>query len=86
MITNFWDWMYTSVNNALSVLNTLYNNSTMKPFFDLLLVIVGIGVIMKFILAPLLGFGIVGASDRAADEYNRKQKNKPQDAEYRSIK
>lgn len=74
MITNFWNWLTTAVTNATSVLSTMYSNSTMRPFFDLLLIVAGIGVVIKFILAPLLGIGIgfignaAGSSDRAQNK------------------
>ena len=78
MITNFWNWIYTSVNNAISILTRIYQNSEISPFFDLLLVVVGIGVIIKFILSPILGSSLSKASDRASKE-------RPRDAEYRKI-
>lgn len=55
MIDNFWTWIYNSVNAALSTLNTIYENETMNPFFNLFLVVVAIAVIMKFIVQPMLG-------------------------------
>lgn len=77
MITNFWNWMYSSVQAAISYLTTIYQNSEMSPFFNLLLVVVGTGVIIKFILSPLLGSTLSGASDKA--------KKRAKDAEYREI-
>lgn len=79
MITNFWNWMYQTVQSAINTLNTIYSNSEFTPFFNLLLVVVGIGVIIKFILSPLLGTSLSGASDKA----QRASKNKPRDANYR---
>lgn len=73
MITNFWNWISTSVQNGLNMLNTIITNSEISPFIDLLLVVVGIGVIIKFILAPLLGLGFIGASDKAVDQYENKR-------------
>lgn len=64
MINTFWNWIVSTVTNAVNTLNSLYNNSTLHPFFELLLVIVGIGVILKFILFPLLGISYMGASDK----------------------
>lgn len=55
MITNFWNWLYQAVNNAISILNTMYQNSTFQPFFQLLIVIVAVGVVMKYIVWPMLG-------------------------------
>lgn len=78
MIQHFWDWMFTTVRAAIQTLTTIYQNSEFSPFFDLLLVVVGIGVIIKFILSPLLGTSLSGASDKAA-------KNRPRDAEYREV-
>lgn len=78
MITNFWNWMYQTVQTAINTLTTIYQNSEFTPFFNLLLIVVGIGVIIKFILSPLLGASLSGASDKA--------KNRPRDAEYREVK
>lgn len=71
MITNFWNWIYTSVNNAISILTTIYSNSEFAPFFNLLLVVVAIGVIIKFILSPLLGTSLSGASDKAGKDIEK---------------
>lgn len=65
VIERFWNWLNTSVNNALSILNTMYVNSTMKPFFDLFIVIVGVVVVIRFIIMPIIG-GSIG-SDHAKD-------------------
>lgn len=65
MITNFWNWIYQSVQSAINTLNTIYSNSEFSPFFNLLLVVVGIGVIIKFILSPLLGSSLSSSSDKA---------------------
>lgn len=81
MITNFWNWMYQTVQAAINTLNTIYSNSEFAPFFNLLLVIVGIAVIIKFILSPLLGTSLSSASDKA----QRSSKNKPRDANYRQV-
>lgn len=67
MIGQFWNWLYTSVSNALSMLNTMYSNSTMRPFFDLLIVIIAVGVIMRYIVMPMIG-------DRGSDKAKRKDK------------
>lgn len=88
MITHFWNWIYQSVNNAISILTTIYRNSEFSPFFDLLLVVVGIGVIIKFILSPLLGMGFIGSSDKASREYDARERqsiNTPKDANYRKV-
>lgn len=89
MINNFWTWMTSSVQNAVNLLQTMYNNTTLRPFFDLLLVVLGLGVIIKFILAPLLGIGIIGGSDKAEDQYNKKiaeqERETPKDAWYRKV-
>lgn len=63
MIENFWNWMYQTVGSALNTLNLMYSNSTMKPFFDLLIVIIGVAVIIRFIIKPMLGSS--GSSDKA---------------------
>lgn len=55
MIENFWNWIYQSVTSALNVFNTIYANETFAPFFNLLLVIVGVAVVMRFIVRPMLG-------------------------------
>lgn len=55
MITQFWTWMYQTVNSALSTLNQIYNNATMKPFFDFFILVVATFVIVKFIIHPLTG-------------------------------
>lgn len=55
MITNFWNWIFQSVNQAVSVLNTMYTNSIFTPFFNLFLVIIATGVIIRFIIKPLIG-------------------------------
>lgn len=68
MFTTFFDWLSRSVQNALSILSTIYQNSIMSPFFNLLLVIVALGVIIKFILSPLLGTSLSGASDKVRKE------------------
>lgn len=81
MIQNFWNWIYTSVNNAISILTTIYSNSEFSPFFNLLLVVVGIGVIIKFILSPLLGTAL----DKGSDKMKKYYKNKPRDASYRQL-
>lgn len=72
MITNFWTWLFSSVTNAVNMLNTFYNNSTMKPFYNLLLAVVGIGVIIKFVLAPLMGISLTGASDKVRTKIREK--------------
>lgn len=81
MITNFWNWMYQTVQSAINTLNTIYSNSEFSPFFNLLLVVVGIGVIIKFILSPLLGTSLSGASDKA----HRASNDRPRDANYRQV-
>lgn len=68
MFTTFFDWLSRSVQNALNILSTIYQNSIMAPFFNLLLVIVALGVIIKFILSPLLGTSLAGASDKVKDK------------------
>lgn len=68
MFTTFFDWLSRSVQNALSILSTIYQNSIMAPFFNLLLVIVALGVIIKFILSPLLGTSLSSASDKVRKE------------------
>lgn len=68
MITQFWNWLYTSVSNALNILNTMYSNATMKPFFDLLIIIVAVGVIMRYIIMPMVG-------DRGSDKAKRKDED-----------
>lgn len=68
MFTTFFDWLSRSVQNALSILSTIYQNSIMAPFFNLLLVIVAFGVIIKFILSPLLGTSLSGSSDKVRKE------------------
>lgn len=73
MITNFWNWFYASVNNGVNMLNTIIHNNEVAPFIALLLAVVGIGVIIKFILAPLLGLGFIGASDKAESNYEKKR-------------
>lgn len=85
MITEFWNWIFATVQNAVNTLNTFYNNTMFRPFFDLFLVVVGIGVIMKFIIHPLIASGFVGESDKAAKRYDTKMKNKAQDAEWRKV-
>lgn len=55
MIDTFWNWMFTSVNAALSTFNTIYQNQYFQPFFNLLLVVVGVAVVMRFIIRPMLG-------------------------------
>lgn len=64
MITNFWNWLYSSVTNAVNTLNVFYTNSELKPFYNLLLAVVGIAVILKYVLRPLLGISLTGASDK----------------------
>lgn len=64
MINTFWTWMYQTVNSALSTLNTMYTNSVMKPFFDVLIVVIATMVVIHFIIKPLVG-GHSGASDKA---------------------
>ncbi len=64
MITYFWNWMYQTVNSALSTLNTMYNNTIMKPFFDILIVVIATMVVIHFIIKPLIG-GSSGSSDKA---------------------
>lgn len=64
MITNFWNWLYSSVGNAVNTLSLLYQNSTLNPFFNLLLAVVGIGVIIKFVLSPLIGITLNAGSDK----------------------
>lgn len=81
MITNFWNWMYQTVQSAINTLNTIYSNSEFSPFFNLLLVVVGIGVIIKFILSPLLGTSLSGASDKA----HKASKDRPRDSNYRQV-
>lgn len=81
MITNFWNWMYQTVQAAINTLTTIYQNSEFTPFFNLLLVVVGIGVIIKFILSPLLGSSLSGASDKAV----KSSKNRPRDAHFREV-
>lgn len=61
MITDFWSWLYQAVNGALSWLNTAYNNDTMKPFFNLFLVVFAVSMIIKYLVNPMLG----GGSDKA---------------------
>lgn len=78
MITHFWDWLYTSVGSAISTLNRMVQSSELSPFFALLLVVVGIAVIIKYILSPLLGSSLSKASDEA-------RKDIPKDAEWRKI-
>ena len=73
MISNFWNWLYASVNNGVNILNTIIHNEEISPFIALLLVVLGIGVIIKFILAPLLGLGFIGASDKAVANYEKKR-------------
>lgn len=65
MIEEFWNWLYSSVNAALSTFNTIYNNSMFTPFFNIFLVVIGIGVIMKFIIRPMLGNS---GSDKVKEE------------------
>lgn len=55
MINTFWNWIYDSVSAALNVLTTIVSNETFAPFFNLFLVVVAVGVIMKFIVKPMLG-------------------------------
>lgn len=55
MIETFWNWIFTSVNAALSVFNTIYSNQYFQPFFNLLLIVVGVAVVMRFIVKPMLG-------------------------------
>lgn len=55
MIEAFWNWIFTSVNAALNVFNTIYQSSYFAPFFNLLLIVVGVAVVMRFIVKPLLG-------------------------------
>ena len=62
MITNFWNWMITTVTNGVNLLNTMVNSTTLKPFFDLFLVVAATIVIVKYILKPVLGYS---GSDKA---------------------
>lgn len=74
MINTFWDWIITTVSAAAQTLTNLYNNSMLNPFFNLLLVVVGVAVILKYILFPLFGISYSGASDmvnKAAKRRNR---------------
>lgn len=63
MINNFWNWLVEVTGNALNMLNTMYNNTTMKPFFDLALVVITTILIMTYIVWPLLTGG-KGSSDK----------------------
>lgn len=62
-IENMWQWIYSSVTNAVNVLNTMYNDSTMKPAFDILIVVIATGVLLKFIILPMFGLTISTGSD-----------------------
>lgn len=74
MITNFWNWILQSTNNALAILNRMVSNETLAPFFALFLVVFATAMIMKFIVFPLL-MGGSGASDLAEDiKYQNKKR------------
>lgn len=64
-IENMWSWIYTSVSNAVSTLNTIYTNSTMRPAFDILIVVIATGALLKFIILPLFGLSLSAGSDIA---------------------
>ena len=62
-IESMWQWIYSSVTNAVNVLNTMYTNSTMKPAFDILIVVIATGALLKFIILPMFGLSISAGSD-----------------------
>lgn len=55
MITNFWNWLITSVSAGVNILNQLVSNTELAPFFSLFLVVIATMVIVKFILKPIFG-------------------------------
>lgn len=55
MITNFWNWLITSVTAGVNILNQLVSNNELSPFFSLFLVVIATMVIVKFILKPIFG-------------------------------
>lgn len=63
-LTYMWDWIYRSVSNAVQTLTRIYQNSTMAPAFDLFLVVLSIGVVLKFIVLPLFGLSLSSGSDQ----------------------
>ena len=69
MITNFWNWLITSVSAGVNILNQLVSNSELAPFFSLFLVVIATMVIVKFILKPIFGgSGSDKAKKREDDE------------------
>lgn len=76
MITEFWNWMFSTVTQAVNTLNTFYNNTMFRPFFDLFLVVLGVGVIMKFIIHPLIASGFVGESEKATKRYQKQEEKR----------
>lgn len=75
MITTFWNWIITTVTAAAQTLTNLYNNSILNPFFNLLLVVVGLAVVLKYILFPLFGISYSGASDMVDKRVERRNKS-----------
>lgn len=61
MITNFWTWLLQAVSLATTTLNQMINDYHCGPFFQLFLVVLALGVIMKYILYPIIAPG----SDKA---------------------
>lgn len=62
-IQNMWSWIISSVSNAVSTLQTIYENETMAPAFDILIVVIATGALLKFIILPLFGLSISAGSD-----------------------
>lgn len=62
-IENMWTWITSSVSNAVSTLNQMYNNQTMRPAFDILIVVIATGALLKFIILPMFGLSISTGSD-----------------------
>lgn len=62
-IDNFWSWIVSSVNAAISWINTIIGNSTLSAFFELLLVVFAVMCAIHFLIKPILG-NSVGSSDK----------------------
>lgn len=61
-IDYFWSWLTTALNFVLNLLNRIFSNSVLTPFFKLLIVVFAFGIIFKFVIIPVFGSG---ASDKA---------------------
>lgn len=79
-INYFWNWISSAVNAGLSLFNSMLNNVTLSPFWQLFLVVFFVGMSIKYILQPLAG-NIM----RGSDKIRSRSSDKVVDAEYREI-